>query len=233
MAESPRKSGGAPSVSRTARARAQYQRPEERVKTDRSGKGQINAGLTPAQEKAVTDWENRNRNFKTEHTVVVDQNGRVNPNGPIQVGSGSSSRARVNPMALVENGVVTHNHPSNSVGIAGRVGVPLSGPDVRLAMKYNLSEIRAVTPNYTYSIRRPAGGWKGSYEAMNKEYNAIARREAMRMRDDTLRVLNANGGISRQDADVYNNRLNTLASHRALMELAKKYGFTYTRRRTS
>lgn len=231
MAE-PRRTGGGATATRTAKQRARYQRPTTTVKTDRSGKNDINSGLTAAQRRAVTEWEDKNRNYKTEHTIVVDRNGTVNPRGPLQVGSGTGNRARVNPFKLVPDGVVTHNHPSNGVGIAGRVGVPFSGADVKLAMKYNLNEIRAVTPNYTYSVRRPTGGWSGSPESLEREYMAITRREARNMRDDTLRVLNASGGVSRQDADVYNNRISTLASHRAMEELAKRYGFSYTRKRT-
>lgn len=229
----PRKASSNATTSRTAKQRAQYQRPTTSVKTDHSGKGAINAGLTAAQHKAVTAWENRNRNYKTEHTVLIDENGTVNPRGPIQLGSGTSKKARVNPYALVPNGVLTHNHPSNNVGIAGRVGVPLSGADIKLAAKYNLSEVRAVTPNYTFSIRRPAGGWKVNPDVLNAEFNSIANREARGMAGTTTQLLQRSGGITRLDADIYNNRVNTLASHRAIQELARKYGFTYTRRRTS
>ena len=46
--------------------------------------------------------------------------------------------------------VLTHNHPS---------GQSLSIPDVRLAMAYNLTEIRAVGRLYRYSIKPRPGGW--------------------------------------------------------------------------
>ena len=232
MAE-PRRTGGGATATRTAKQRAQYQRPTTTVRTDRSGKADINSGLTPAQQRAVTAWEDKNRDFKTEHTVLVDEQGRIDPRGKVQVGSGSSSRARISSAAMVENGVLTHNHPSNSTGdIAGRVGVPLSGQDVWVAAKYNLKEVRAVSPHYTYSVRRPAGGWPSGWSGFSREFQQIADREARSMFTDTMRVLNANGGVTRNDADVYNNRINTVASHRAMQAMAKKYGFTYTRRRT-
>lgn len=220
--------------------REAYVAPRAGVRTDTARKRNTEAGLTEAQRKALGAQESRIRNFATERAVVVGEDGSVNPRGNPMIDSrgrevthGSSSRVRLEPGRIPENSVLTHNHPSDGIGLAGRVGSAFSGADIRTAANRNLREIRAVTPNYTYSAKRPAGGWKFSGSAFNAEYERLYRKYIREYGQKTSDMLKRHGGISRRDVDVYNNRLNVVVAHRVMKELSAKYGFSYTRRRSS
>ena len=64
--------------------------------------------------------------------------------------------------SLLKDTIATHNHPlgweSSSVTI-GRNGYSFSKDDVVFAVNADLAEIRAVSPGYRYSLKRPEGGW--------------------------------------------------------------------------
>ena len=227
--------------------REAYVAPYARIRTDADAKRNTEAGLTREQRTALDNWESRNRNYKTERAAVVDENGNVNPRGNIMVRrdrygrmveatSGSGSRVFINPARIPENSVLTHNHPSNNAGIAGRVGQAFSGADLRIAVVTNAKEIRAVTPNYVYSIKRPAKGWTFDrsieYEAdrlFERHYNQYLSQTRTMARNNTKR----GGTWTRDDEDVYRNRIMVTANDRMMQELARKYGFRYTRRRSS
>lgn len=66
------------------------------IKRDYSYKSNTEAGMSKKQADAVLGVENNIRNRKTEVAYVVDADGNINPEGSPMVGSGSSSRARVN-----------------------------------------------------------------------------------------------------------------------------------------
>ena len=212
------------------KARAEYIRPEMRVKEDKHA---TDAGLTPAQKKAVLTTESKIRNRKTETIRIVDDNGNViNPTI-----SGTRSKAKAMASLIPQNGVFTHNHPGaedepiyirgrkvgvrgGGTGIGARIGASLSGPDLKSAIKTNAKEIRAVTPTYTFSIRRPAAGW-GNINAddvhrdWNREFNNYVNNHKEYAKE------------SRQNL----GRINAMASHVATRAIAKKYGMTYTRRK--
>ena len=71
----------------------------------------------------------------------------------------------------MKDGIMTHNHPrgwgypENSLG---RIGNSFSPDDIYLAVGWDLAEIRAVTPNYTFTMKRPEGGWNISYDELKK-----------------------------------------------------------------
>lgn len=70
--------------------------------------------------------------------------------------------------------VLTHNHPRGwgfSEKSLGRIGNSFSPADIYLAVSANLSEIRAVTPTYTFSLKRPKTGWGVSVNELNKVIN--------------------------------------------------------------
>lgn len=215
------------------RNRQAYEAPTVTIRTDRSRRQNTEAGLTSAQRAALTKEENRIRNYRTEHAVVIDEDGNVNPNGNPMVGNGTSSRVRIDSSKIPANSVVTHNHPSTGPGLAGQVGSAFSGQDIQTAANRNLREIRAVTPGYTYSAKRPANGWGFKGSDFNREYIRLYERYIQEDGAKITTMLRRNGGITRSDADTYNARLNTVTANRVMRELSAKYGFTYTRRRSS
>ncbi|MBV9108240.1 MAG: hypothetical protein JO306_02410 [Gemmatimonadetes bacterium] len=63
-------------------------------------------------------------------------------------------------LASLDGAILTHNHPG---------GRSLSRADVLLACRWNLTEIRAVTSRYTYSIRTAPDRWGPAHEAALRE----------------------------------------------------------------
>lgn len=208
--------------------KAAYVSPSITVRTDTSRKSNTEAGLTEAQRKTLAAEESRIRTQNVEHGVVIDEDGKV-------VSRHVGNRGAVN-IDVKENSVVTHNHPGadlrdtesvygrNSTGIAGRVGRSFSAGDIRETINGNAKEVRAVTRTYTFSLKRPAGGWGISGAEAEREYRSIltklvtdgksvpaARTKAEQVRDYA--------------------RETTVLQHVATRELARRHGWRYTRRR--
>lgn len=74
------------------------------------------------------------------------------------------------------NAIVTHNHPS---------GASFSAEDMAGMVRYNQKEMRATGKEYTFSMKRPKGGWGISHEkAARYFHNAYrtARNEYMQQK---------------------------------------------------
>lgn len=231
MAESPRKTGGATTVPRTAKQRAQYVRPEARVRTDRSAKNNTEGGLTEAQRKAVLAEESKARSRGKESAAIIDADGKVVRR--------LTSRSAHNvsfagiPNSELEDAVITHNHPGESQRraygntLATRVGSPLSPQDLAFAAVQNVKEMRAVTYSgdgggYVYSIRRPTGGWK------------VRGMDAVNLMNETRRagrrMVQGNIAYYRQ-GNQQASRAELVAQWRTIQDMAKALGATVTRRR--
>lgn len=72
--------------------------------------------------------------------------------------------------------IFTHNHPTGAkypIGSMRRIGNSFSVEDITQASAQNMLEIRAVTPEFTFIMKRPKGGWpttqtiKQSYSKFN------------------------------------------------------------------
>ena len=218
------------SQSPSQKARAEYIRPEMR---SRENKANTDAGLNSVQKAAADKTENAIRNRKTEVAYAIDSNGNV-----IKVsGKGTRSKATVNISAIPQDAVLTHNHPGEEdrpvynregrrIGVEGggqgmgaRIGSSITGDDIRVAIKSNAKEVRAVTPYYTFSIRRPEGGWGVNADGFLREwYNEVRR------------YRNDNYTYARSGREQL-GRFNAMMAHKATRKLAKKYGMTYTRRK--
>ena len=125
----------------------------------------------------------------------------------------------------MKNTVMTHNHPSgwdypdNSVR---RIGNSFSRDDLLLAVRYDLSEIRAVTPLYTFVMRRPEKGWGvpiDRFLEVYKEVDGLIRREG----DAYVRQM----GYSEESC----NRASIVHFHKLNRELSKRLGWHYSKRR--
>jgi len=127
-----------------------------------------------------------------------------------------------------KDAILTHNHPRDpkySVGMAGDIGMPFSANDIKNAINYDLREIRAVTPHYTFSLRRPSGGWGISASAAAEQwfksvgtFNNEHRGYVNNPSEKSIR-------FSR------NMRVNVIGQHDAIRKLAKKYGWEYARKK--
>lgn len=122
--------------------------------------------------KAVSDVESNIRQNKSYETGVL-----FNKDGSIVIdkrGGHSNVQFTKDECLLMNDRIFTHNHPS-AWGYAEndimRIGNSFSKQDIALAVGNNLAEIRAVTPNYTFSMKRPNRGWGISVEELMKLYD--------------------------------------------------------------
>lgn len=108
----------------------------------------------------IKDKENiirKNKRFET--AVAFDDDGNIlfeKKGGPRSVSFTPKE------VAQFENTIFTHNHPSGHSYPEGsilRIGNSFSAADIILSIRNNIKEIRAVTPNYTFSMKRPSDGW--------------------------------------------------------------------------
>lgn len=113
-----------------------------------------------------------------------------------------------------KDSIITHNHPSNRA---------FSAADILTAVTHDVKEIRAVGATYTYSLKRPKGGWEVNH---SKGVVKLAIAEARRMAKEQTDRYYANGnGSSRA------NGANMLLPHLTMKLLAQEMGWEYTKKR--
>lgn len=171
--------------------------------------------------KAVSDMESNIRQNKSHETGVL-----FNKDGNIVIDKRGGSRSvqfTKDECLLMNDGIFTHNHPGAwgySENDIMRIGNSFSIQDIALAVGNNLAEMRAVTPNYTFSMKRPDGGWGISVEELMKLYNDENRNLRLeftrRINKDTLTISQAS------------------ATHFHILwkRLSKKLGFDYSKMKT-
>ena len=171
--------------------------------------------------KAVSDVESNIRQNKSHETGVL-----FNKDGNIVIDKRGGSRSvqfTKDECLLMNDGIFTHNHPGAwgySENDIMRIGNSFSIQDIALAVGNNLAEMRAVTPNYTFSMKRPDGGWEISVEELMKLYNDENRNLRLeftrRINKDTLTISQAS------------------ATHFHILwkRLSKKLGFDYSKMKT-
>lgn len=80
--------------------------------------------------------------------------------------------------------IITHNHPGgwhSPEGSMHRIGSSFSKEDILMAIHSDAKEIRAVTPNYTFYMKRPAGGWGITVEEANKIISLLNKEQFDKM----------------------------------------------------
>jgi hypothetical protein len=161
-------------------------------------------------------------NKKFETLVAFDMNG--NEVFRKQGGSTSVSFSSEDLLNFKDN-IVTHNHPKGwkyDEGSLLRIGSSFSPEDITTAISANAAEMRAVTPLYTFSIKRPKEGWMsvsdmvGYYKKMNSEVRSYF--------ESIIR------NSKNQEVDI--ERANVLHFHVLWKRLCDKYGIEYTKAKT-
>lgn len=141
--------------------------------------------------RKVSNMEREIRmNKKFETGVVFDWNGNVIID---KRGAKYSVAFTDEDCAKMKDCIFTHNHPrgwgypENSLG---RIGNSFSPDDIYLAISQNVAEIRAVTPNYTFIMKRPEKGWGISTtqfkKILNKENEKLKSEFYTRINNNTL-----------------------------------------------
>lgn len=171
--------------------------------------------------KAVESVENVIRmNAGFETSVVFDRNGRKLLE---KRGLSRSVTFTVEECRRMKDAIVTHNHPSgwsypeNSIM---RIGNSFSKEDLLLAVGNDMAETRAVTPNYTFIMKRPSSGWNISVDELKKEINDLELAISKE-----YRPLICQGIISDDQAIITH-------CHRVSKTLSKKYGWIYIKKKT-
>lgn len=147
--------------------------------------------------KAVSDIEAQIRENKTFETgVVFDVNGNVIID---KRGENYIVRFTESETAKMKDCVFTHNHPRGwkyAENDIGRIGSSFSIQDITLAVSNDLAEIRAVTPNYTFSMKRPKEGWEISVKDLiriyDEENDSLHSEFMKRINNNTMTISQAN-----------------------------------------
>lgn len=125
----------------------------------------------------------------------------------------------------LKNTIMTHNHPSgwaypeNSVR---RIGNSFSEDDILMAVRYDLAEMRAVTPNYTFVLKRPEKGWGVTPEDFHETYMSVYNL-IMEEGDAYVDKMEYSESACARAAIVHFHKLNK--------RLSKMFGWEYSKRR--
>lgn len=184
------------------------------------GKGNTEDGYTDKMKKNILGAERSIRDNMHETVIVFDPRGN-------EVGRKRGTKNQVDPSGIKvpTDAIITHNHPSGAgqTGIK-RIGSSFSSADIGTAIRNNVKEIRAVTSAYTFSVKRPKGGW-GDRKAIVDRFKTL---------DEEYKAKNYKWLDDTRDYKVYNarvDRLNVTHTHMIMKQLAKEFGLKYSRKR--
>jgi hypothetical protein len=172
----------------------------------------------------VVETENKIRmNKQFETAVVFDSNGNIVVD---KRGAATSVRFSEKELSMMKDCVFTHNHPrgwSAKEGTIGRVGNSFSIEDITVAVANDVAEIRAVTPTYTFSMKRPGNGWGVGIAELRGDFD----KADMDMRRKMNSLINKT--TTRKEWDQAVDRAQSLHFHIIWKELSRKYGFEYVK----
>ena len=168
----------------------------------------------------IEDEIRMNKNFETG--VAVDKDGKVVIDKRGAKYSVNFTRDECN---LMKDCIFTHNHPRGWAADEKRwahIGNSFSIDDVSLAVFNDVAEIRAVTPLYTFSLKRPDGGW-GNFKNV-KSFRQSLNKQNTKVREILLDAVTKEY-ITPEQASA-------LHYHLLWKRVAKKQGWNYTKLKT-
>lgn len=174
----------------------------------------------PLNEKVVGIENNIRKNKRFETAVVFNDKGDI-----IIDKRGKATSVGFTPKEVesMKDKIITHNHPRGwgyDENSWGRIGNSFSREDLSLAITADVAEIRAVTPNYTFSLKRPPQGWGIGYEEFNDLYDKL----------NIKKFKNTTDAINRNI--VTPEQANAAHFHTLNKDIAKELGWIYEKRRT-
>lgn len=215
--EPPRQKGGGIDSGNLVGPRRPYIKPETQIKA-----GKTEQGHSEKLRKAVLEAESNNRKFSYERATILDQDGNV-----VIDKSGSKHKVTFSPFEVVrmKDTILTHNHPNESKSHWwGAIGSPFSREDVLAAAQIDLAEIRAVTPTYTFSLKRPEKGW-GDVYAIKARYAALSKKYTQKGKSYVA------GAKSMKESSERYDREQLSRWHFIVRDLAKEFGWSYTKKK--
>ena len=180
--------------------------------------GATEKGYSALMRQNILGMERSIRRRRDEELHVFDSKGNL-----VRSIQGKGTEVSVSGK-LPENSILTHNHP-RALGKSGimAIGNSFSHHDITLAVSTNAREMRAVTPTYTFSIKRPKGGWGVSADEVRKAYREIENRLTNETRSGYLTGRRAYANSSYDRASVVHY-------HKVMKRLAKRFGWSYTKK---
>ena len=181
--------------------------------------GATENGYSATLKRNILSYEHQQRQEKNEAMAFYDDEG--NQLARIQ---GKSDHVSVRKEQVPgENLIFTHNHPA-ALGQTGyrSIGNSFTPDDMVMAVKFKAKEMRAVTPNYTFSFKRPQGGWNAK------------QTEVWRAYDRAMAQVRADGEYYYGRAkmtDVANERYKATYWHRVNKIVAKEFGWNYSKKK--
>jgi len=165
--------------------------------------------------ESMEDKIRKNRSFETG--IIFEDDGTI-----VLERKGQKRRVSFTEeeLELSKDKIFTHNHPSGwyaKEGSFGRIGSSFSAPDVLLAIKYDMKEMRAVTPLIRFSMKRPADGWPSLSDA-KMEYNRLN----MEISQENYSRIES-GTLTRGQAS-------STHYHEIWKRFAKRFGIEYTKK---
>jgi hypothetical protein len=173
-------------------------------------RGATEAGYSAALARSVLNAEKGIKDNKNETAVIFDENGK-------EVFRKEGTRTGVSyPGKYGTDRIMTHNHPGPDA--------PFSSSDLRDAVKFNMKEMRAVSRNYTFSVKRPKGGWGDvNPESVMRTYGSIKRQVAKEWAPRFEKV--SSGAPMRKE--YFKSQIEVQN------RLAKKYGWNFSYKKNS
>lgn len=170
---------------------------------------------------AIAEKENNirmNKGFET--SVVYNRNGEALLDKKGQSRSVSFTAEECRKM---KNAIVTHNHPSGwqyPKKSIMRIGNSFSKQDLMLAVGTDMAETRAVTPNFTFVMKRPEKGWGITNDALSRAIDEID----LEIKTENQNLINY-GLITIEQASVTH-------WHKLCKKVSEKCGWEYSKAKT-
>lgn len=168
--------------------------------------------------KKIEDEIRMNKKYETG--VCIDSNGKVLVD---KRGTERHVKFTKNELSKFKNCIFTHNHPGGwnyKKDSLMHIGNSFSLNDIQIAVYYDLAEIRAVTPTYTFSMKRPKEGWGKDIKTIIDDHNRIN----LLLRKEIGRMIELNQLTIEQ--------ANAIHYHLVWKRIAKKYNWEYTKKKT-
>jgi hypothetical protein len=182
----------------------------------------IEASYPEITNKVINVENEIRKNTEFETAVAFDKDGNVVID---KRGQSRSVSFTDDEILKMKDAIMTHNHPLGwkyEENTLGRIGNSFSLNDIDMAIKADMSEIRAVTPTYTFVMKRPANGWPKLNQAIRK-MNEIEQK----IKHDFNNLIR---NSSERSTAV--NRAMALHYHKLWKDFSKQYGIEYTKKKT-
>lgn len=168
--------------------------------------------------KKIEDEIRMNKDFET--CVAIDHNGKVIVN---KKGDEWNVYFTNDEAKSMKDCIITHNHPNGwkfDKNSLLHIGNSFSSNDMVLALRYDVAEMRVVTPTYTFAMRRPKAGWDISPKTVATNFKRINTE----VKKELLDMLEAGQLTSEQ--------IGAIHYHLVWKRIAKKYKWEYTKKKT-